>query len=100
LPIISASWITESITPHSLVDTASGLSYGYMWNVFPEGSMLADMFGGAGFYHTGVGVHALVVIPELDLVIVQRYNTDGSWEDPGDIGMEMGLMVVNARLSD
>jgi hypothetical protein len=96
--IIPDGWITESTTAYSIVDSASGVAYGYMWNVFPEGSSLADMIGHPGYYHTGVGIHALVIIPDLNLVIVERYDTDGDWTDPGEVGMELGMMIINARI--
>lgn len=98
--IIPSEWITESTTAYSIVDSTSGLSYGYMWNVFPEGSLVADMVGYAGYYHTGIGVHVLAIVPELKLVVVERFDTDGEWVDPGDVGMELGLMIINARISD
>ena len=98
--IIPNEWITESTTAYSIVDSASGIAYGYMWNVFPEGSLFADMIGYPGYYHTGVGIHALVIVPELNLVLVERYDTDGDWTDPGDVGMELGMMIINARISD
>jgi CubicO group peptidase (beta-lactamase class C family) len=98
--IIPSGWITESTTAYSIVDSTSGVAYGYMWNVFPEGSLVADMVGYPGYYHTGIGVHALVIVPELKLVIVERLDTDGDWVDPGDVGMELGLMIINARISD
>jgi len=98
--IIPNEWITESTTACSIVDSASGIAYGYMWNVFPEGSPFADMIGHPGYYHTGIGVHALVIIPGLNLVIVERYDTDGDWTDPGEVGMELGMMIINARISD
>jgi len=96
--IIPSQWISESTTPYSIVDSASGIAYGYMWRVFPEGSMLSDLIGQPGYYHTGVGVHILIIVPELKLVLVQRFDTDGDWEDPGDVGMQMGMMIVNARI--
>ena len=52
------------------------------------------------YYHTGVGVQALVIIPDLKLVIVELYDTDGSWTDPGDVGMVLGLMIINARITE
>jgi hypothetical protein len=70
-----------------------------MWNVFPEGSLIAEMVGYSGYFHTGVGIHSLVIIPELKLVIVERFDTDGEWVDP-DVGMELGMMIINARISD
>ena len=96
--IIPSEWITESTTAYTFVDSV-GFGYGYMWNVFPEGSLIAEMVGSPGFYHTGIGVHSLVIIPELKLVIVERLDTDGPWVDP-DVGMELGMMIINARLSD
>jgi CubicO group peptidase (beta-lactamase class C family) len=98
--IVPAEWIAESTTPYSLVDAATGISYGYMWYVFPDGSAVAEMAGAPGFYHTGVGVHALVIIPALHLVIVERYDTDGEWEDPGEVGMDLGFMIINARTKE
>ena len=97
--IIPSDWIDKSTTAYSIVDSASGIAYGYLWRVFPEDSELANMIGSPGYYHTGVGIHILIVVPDLKLVLVQRYDTDGDWEDPGDIGMQMGLMIVNARIS-
>jgi len=100
LRIIPSDWITESTTAYSIVDSTSGVGYGYMWNVFPEGSLVADMIGYPGYYHTGIGVHALVIVPELKLVVVERFDTDGDWVDPGDVGMELGMMIINAHISD
>ena len=57
------------------------------------------MVGYSGYFHTGVGIHSLVIIPELKLVIVERFDTDGEWVDP-DVGMDLGMMIVNARISD
>ncbi len=99
LRIIPSEWISESTTAYSIEDSTSGLGYGYMWNVFPEGSLIAEMVGYPGYFHTGIGVHALVIIPELKLVIVERFDTDGEWVDP-DVGMELGMMIINARISD
>jgi CubicO group peptidase (beta-lactamase class C family) len=96
--IIPADWITESTTPYSVVDSASGISYGYMWRVVPEGSTLFEQLGFAMYFHTGVGVHALIVCPDLDLVVVQRYDTDGEWTDPGEVGVQMVETIIDARL--
>ena len=83
--LLSSDWIDECTAASSVADSASGLGYGYMWAVFPEGSLLAQLVGYPGFYHTGVGVHALVIVPDLKLVVVQRLDTDQpGWTDPGD----------------
>jgi hypothetical protein len=32
-------------------------------------------------------------------VIVERVNTDGStWADPGEAGMQLGIMIIGARI--
>jgi len=97
--IIPSDWITESTTVYSIADSTSGTGYGQMWSVFPEGSLIAEMCGYPGYFHTGIGVHVLLIIPDLKLVIVQRLDTDGNWTDP-DNGMELGLMIINARISE
>lgn len=96
--VIPSSWITESTTSYSVIDSVSGLGYGYMWRTIPAGTPLAQMIGSSGFYHTGVGVHAVIILPAVKLVIVERVDTDGAtWVDPGEAGMQLGLMIMNAR---
>ena len=95
--IIPADWIAESTMTYSELDSTAGVGYGYLWMTIPKGSGFAQLIGSSGFYHTGIGVHILMILPELKLVIVQRLDTDGAWVDPGDAGMELGLMVINAR---
>jgi CubicO group peptidase (beta-lactamase class C family) len=96
--IVPSDWITESTTTYSVLDTATGTGYGYMWYTIPEGSYFEQLTGFTGFYHTGIGVHLVMVIPELKLVMVQRYDTDGTWTDPGDAGIQIGLAIINSRL--
>lgn len=98
--LVPRHWIEESTTAWSVEDSVSGSSYGYMWKVIPEGSQLAQMIGHPAYYHTGIGVHALVIIPDLKLVIVERYDTDGNWSDPGEVGMVLGMMIINARITE
>jgi CubicO group peptidase (beta-lactamase class C family) len=97
--LVPDQWVTESTKAWSVEDTVSGVSYGYMWRVIPDGSPLANMFGYSAYFHTGVGVQALVVVPDLKLVIVELYNTDGNWTDPGEVGIELGMMIINARIT-
>jgi len=98
--IVPTHWIEESTHAYSVEDSASGLSYGYMWRVFPEGSAISEMIGHAGYYHTGVGVHAMIIVPELKLVLVERYDTDGEWTDPGEVGLTLGMMIIQARIEE
>lgn len=96
--IIPPAWITESTASYSVVDSDSGVGYGYMWMTIPVGTPAAQMVGSSGFYHTGVGVQALIILPELKLVIVELMNTDvPTWVDLGEIGMQLGLEIINAH---
>lgn len=96
--IIPPAWITESTASYSVLDNDSGVGYGYMWQTIPAGTPAAQMVGSSGFYHTGVGVQALIILPELKLVIVELMNTDGpTWVDPGEAGMQLGLEIIKAR---
>ncbi len=98
--LVPQQWIQESTKAWSVEDTVSGLSYGYMWRIAPSGSAVAEMTGYPFYFHTGVGVQVLVIIPDLNLVIVELYNTDGNWTDPGEVGMVLGIMIINARIDN
>ena len=97
--IIPESWINESLTSWSIEDSASGLGYGYMWRIYQGGTEISQLWGGYEMFgHTGLGgVQALMVIPELKLVIVERTNTDEPYEDL-EKGFELGIMIINSRL--
>jgi CubicO group peptidase (beta-lactamase class C family) len=97
--VIPAEWVAESTMAHSIDDSTYGTAYGYMWKVYPKGSLAAEMIGGYEvFGHTGLGgVQALMIIPELKLVIVERTNTDVPYIDK-ELGAELGLMIANGRL--
>jgi len=60
--VISAEWIHESTTSYS--DTSDG-GYGYMWWIHPSGAYYAEGYKG----------QYVVVIPEYNIVIVNRVFT-------------------------
>lgn len=78
--VINADWVEESTRYHSDATLYSSDGYGYMWWVsrnynkyghfpnvkIPEGSYSAR----------GAGGHVLLIIPEMDMVIVHRVDTD------------------------
>jgi len=98
--IIPADWIEQSTTAYSSVSEEMGVGYGYMWNVVKPGSAFSNLIfdGQAAFYHTGVGIHTLAVLPAQKLVYVYRYDTDGEFQDPGDATIQLVAMIMQARL--
>ena len=102
--IISEKWIEESTRSYSDSRTARG-GYGYLW-------WIPDLGGGLkAFAACGVGTQVLLVVPNLDLVVVQRVDTFIGKQHPYDSalyqmiiqavrgvsGMESGLIPLPAR---
>jgi len=100
--IVPREWIEKSTTPYSMVSEQMGIGYGYMWNVVrPESPFSNMLFDGKGaFYHTGVGIHTLAVLPDLRMVYVYRYDTDGEFKDPGDATLQLVALIMKARRND
>ena len=96
--IIQQAWIDESTMAYSTMPDTGGLGYGYLWKIIPEDSNLGQMIGYEGYYHIGADDYVLVVIPDLKLVIVQRYNQNYNWEDPEDDSFELTMRILDARL--
>lgn len=97
--IIPPAWLTESTTSYSIMDSTYQVGYGYMWMIIDPGTPGAALFGHPGFFHTGAGVHLLIVMPQAQLVLVIRLNTDGQWVDPGDpVQMQLVMMIINAKI--
>ena len=74
LQIVPAEWIRESTAVYH-DDNRRGDRYGYLWRIIPEEAGL-----GRGFYHTGLGVHLLAVLPDRKLVLVHRVDTDRDFD--------------------
>jgi CubicO group peptidase (beta-lactamase class C family) len=73
--IIPESWVAESVTSYS--DAGDSGGYGYLWWVAAGGKHLPGATLPDGSYSArGAGGHYILVIPEGDLVIVHRVNTD------------------------
>jgi len=64
--IVSARWVRESTTAHHTTNDKPGVGYGYLWWVNGDGS----------YFAWGTGGHYVLVIPQRQLVIVNRVNTD------------------------
>ena len=85
---------------YSTMANTNGLGYGYLWKIFSEESEIGQMIGYAGYYHTGAGGHVLVILPDLKLVIVERYDTDQDWDEPEAAGFELTMLILDARLDN
>jgi CubicO group peptidase (beta-lactamase class C family) len=98
--IVPEDWIEESTQAYSTVSEEMGVGYGFLWNVVRPGSPVSNMLcdGQGAFYHTGVGIHILSVLPAQKLVYVHRYDTDGEYTDPGAATIQLVAMIMNARL--
>jgi len=72
--IVPEEWIRMSTRPYSLHGIHND-PYGYLWCIIPEEAGL-----GRGFYHTGMGVHLLAVLPDLQMVLVHRVDTDRAFD--------------------
>ena len=68
--IVPEEWIRESTTIYP-IENPGGDPYGYLGRIIPEEARF-----GYGFYHTGLGVHLLAVLPDQKLVLVHRVDTD------------------------
>ena len=52
--------------------------------IVAAGGDVGDQVGHEAYWHTGLGVHALVIVPDLDLVLVHRMDTRRTFTDPGE----------------
>ena len=100
LQIIAEQWIDESTMDYSTIPGAGGLGYGYLWKIIPEDSEIGQIIGYAGYYHTAADGYALVVIPDLKLVIVERYDTEHDWENPEDDAFELSMLIIDANIAN
>ncbi len=63
---------SESTTSYS--DTEVGGGYGYMWWI--TGDQVLENLDEDSYFASGYRGHYIFIIPEMDLVIVHRVNTD------------------------
>jgi CubicO group peptidase (beta-lactamase class C family) len=90
--IVPEAWIRES-TEVRPVENSSGDPYGYLWRIIPEEAGL-----GHGFYHAGLGVHLLAVLPDQKLVLVHRVDTDRPFDIRWSQIRRLMEMIVGARI--
>ena len=98
LRIIQEDWIDESTMAYSTVPDTDGLGYGYLWKIIEAESDIGQIIGHPGYYYTGSGGYALVIVPDLKLVIVQHYGSGQSWDTPGASGFELSMLIIDAKI--
>ncbi|MBI3709821.1 MAG: serine hydrolase [Proteobacteria bacterium] len=73
--IVPEAWVRQSVLPYS--DAGTYGAYGYMWWVARNGIHFPGAIMPEGTYSArGVGGHVLLVVPNRDLVVVHRVDTD------------------------
>jgi hypothetical protein len=99
--IVPAEWIAEST--HPVTDFGNGTGYGLMWWTYDAGSLGAPYprLNEHDLYMArGTGGQALYVIPDADLVIVHRGDTDNGREVPGRDAWRIAELILAARAGE
>jgi hypothetical protein len=92
--ILSRNWVRRSTATYSIDDEVRG--YGFMWWTYLEPRFLQH-----GMYSAiGVGNQMIAVLPDLDLVIVNRADTYGSERTPLAPLLDLVEAVLEARVGD
>lgn len=66
--VIPAQWVKESLTAYS--PKKEKIGFGYVWNIYPDKTFKQRCYTAEGW-----GGHALILLPDSDLIIVHRANT-------------------------
>jgi CubicO group peptidase (beta-lactamase class C family) len=76
--VVPRAWIERSTAPISRFDDGSG--YALMWWVYPPGALPADRYPATSQVRVvqarGTGGQAIFLVPEADLAVVHRGDTD------------------------
>jgi CubicO group peptidase (beta-lactamase class C family) len=88
--IVAEQWVRESTAVYPVENRAAD-PYGYLWMIMAE-----DYEYGRGFYHAGLGVHLLAVLPEKKLVLVHRVDTDRDFDITWPEIRKLMEMIVSA----
>jgi CubicO group peptidase (beta-lactamase class C family) len=100
--VVPAAWVEESTSYHSDATLYSADGYGYMWWVsrdYNKFSHLPNVTLPEGTYSArGAGGHYLLIIPEYNMVIVHRVDTDirDNRVSSGEFG-ELVSMILEAK---
>jgi CubicO group peptidase (beta-lactamase class C family) len=92
--ILSRDWVQRSIAMYSIDDETIG--YGLLWWVYREPRF--KRYGMVAAH--GVGNQMIAVLPDIDLVIVNRANTYEGERTPTQELRDVVEMVLEARVDD
>ena len=95
--IVPRGWIDESWTPYSTIGEAEGIYAGYLWRIVSADGEVGAPIGHEVYWHTGLGVHILAVVPGLDLVLVHRMDTTRDFTDPGDRHFDLLATIMTGH---
>ncbi len=101
--VIPETWVAQSTRYVSDAAIYGGDGYGYMWWVAHDGNRrphLPNVTIPEGSYSVrGLGGHYIMIIPEYDLVVVNRVDTftRGNWVTGAEFGSLLA-MILDARL--
>ncbi len=77
--LLPSGWMDESTLDYDS-KAGSGVGYGYMWWVSVDGWLLGSKFEGKPYFASGNRGQRIVVIPEMQLVVVQSVDKEGGDE--------------------
>ena len=100
--IVPASWIQQSTTAISETGPG-GQGYGFMWWVYPADSAAKrypSISRHALYQARGTGGQVMYVIPDADLVIVLRGDTDNNRNVGGGASWTIAERIVVAKKTD
>ena len=72
--VVPKKWVKLSVQPYS--DAGPAGAYGYMWWVVRDGIHFPATIMPPGYSAQGAGGHVMMVLPEQDLILVHRVDTD------------------------
>ena len=96
-PLVRSGWMADCLRRYSHAGTRG--AYGYMWWLERDGVLFPGVHMPTGSYAAfGAGGHYCVVIPDRDLVVVHRVDTDttGRQVDPHRFGALMRVLLEAA----
>lgn len=99
--VVPSGWVAESTAPTS--DFGGGAGYGYMWWTYEPGGIggrYPELNRHRLYLGRGTGGQRVVVIPEADLVIVHRGDTDHDRRVRGSDALRVVERIVAARVGE